>query len=193
LWFLEGSQQMFTRTKPEAEERGAADDLAIPLRPTPPVQQPRMPPPARPPVMPPRGSDAAVAEAARRVGDTQPQRNEGDVRRLVVGREITLSGTITRCDQLVVEGSVEANLNDCRDIDIAESGCFKGSATIEQAEIRGRFEGDLNVRKRLLIKATGRVVGKIRYGQLEIECGGQIIGEVQAGSDADASMATAAE
>ena len=33
---------------------------------------------------------------------------------------------------------------------------------------------------RLLIKATGRVSGTIRYGQIEIECGGQIFGDIQA-------------
>jgi cytoskeletal protein CcmA (bactofilin family) len=32
------------------------------------------------------------------------------------------------------------------------------------------------VRNRLVIKATGRVSGTIRYGRIEIECGGQIHG-----------------
>jgi len=102
------------------------------------------------------------------------------LRKLTVGREITLSGEINSCDMLVIEGSVEANLTNCRDVDIAESGLFKGSASIEEAEIRGRFEGNLVVRKRLLIKASGRVSGTIRYGQIEIECGGQISGDIQA-------------
>ena len=31
-----------------------------------------------------------------------------------------------------------------------------------------------------MIKASGRVSGTIRYGQIEIECGGQISGDVQA-------------
>ncbi len=102
------------------------------------------------------------------------------MRRLSVGREITLSGEINSCDKLFIEGSVEANLTNCRDVDIAEGGLFKGSASIEDAEVRGRFEGNLVVRKRLLIKATGRVSGTIRYGQIEIECGGQISGDIQA-------------
>src|SRR6266550_1779076 len=108
------------------------------------------------------------------------KRTEAEVRKLTVGREITLSGEITSCDMLMVEGSVEANLTNCRDVEIAESGLFKGSAAIEDAEIRGRFEGNLVVRKRLLIKASGRVSGTIRYGQIEIECGGQISGDIQA-------------
>ena len=49
---------------------------------------------------------------------------------------------------------------------------------LEQAEIQGRVEGNLVVRKRLLIKASERVSGTIRYGQIEIECGGQISGVV---------------
>jgi cytoskeletal protein CcmA (bactofilin family) len=114
-------------------------------------------------------------------------RQEGEMRRLSVGREITLSGEINSCDKLFIEGSVEANLTNCRDVDIAEGGLFKGSASIEEAEVRGRFEGNLVVRKRLLIKATGRVSGTIRYGQIEIECGGQISGDVQAQTGGEAA------
>jgi len=128
-------------------------------------------------------------EVPRRPGDSgsQLRPSEAEVRKLIVGREITLSGEITSCDKLIVEGSVEANLTNCRDVDIAESGLFKGSASIEDAEIRGRFEGNLVVRKRLLIKATGRVSGTIRYGQIEIECGGQISGDIQAQPSAEPS------
>jgi cytoskeletal protein CcmA (bactofilin family) len=123
---------------------------------------------------------AASGEASRPVTVPPPAKRESETRKLIVGREISLSGEITACDRLVVEGSVEANLANCRDIDIADSGLFKGSASIDDAEVRGRFEGTLNVRRRLLIRATGRVIGTVRYGQIEIECGGQISGDTQA-------------
>src|SRR4051794_18013724 len=181
---------MFSRKRTEAEDRkmaDASDDLGIPMKPARPVV-PGPGAPVKPPAMPPRAPDLARAaevirapEAQRRSGDpiTQPRRNDAEVRKLTVGREITLSGEITSCDKLIIEGSVEANLTNCRDVEIAESGLFKGSAAIEDAEIHGRFEGNLVVRKRLLIKASGRVSGTIRYGQIEIECGGQISGDVQ--------------
>ena len=38
----------------------------------------------------------------------------------------------------------------------------------------------LTIRERVLIKASGRVSGTIRHGQIEIECGGQISGDIQA-------------
>jgi cytoskeletal protein CcmA (bactofilin family) len=190
---------MFSRKKTEVEDRkmaDASDDLGIPMKPVrPPV--PGAGAPVRTPTIPPRAPDlvraaadvARVPEAPRRPGEPagQPRRNEAEVRKLIVGREITLSGEITSCDMLIVEGSVEANLTNCRDVDIAESGLFKGSASIEDAEIRGRFEGNLVVRKRLLIKASGRVSGTIRYGQIEIECGGQISGDIQAQPSAEPS------
>jgi len=110
---------------------------------------------------------------------TYPLKPDGESRCLNVGRGITLSGEVNSCDKLLIEGSVDAKLTNCRAIEIAESGLFKGSTSIDEAEIRGRFEGDLIVRNRLLIKATGRVSGTIRYGQIEIECG-QIFGDIQA-------------
>ncbi len=109
----------------------------------------------------------------------------GDVptesKKLIVGREIVLSGQITSCDRLVVEGRVEASLTESRVIEIAETGHFKGSAEIESAEIAGRYEGTLTVRERLFIRSTGKVNGKVTYGQIEIEPGGEIAGEVHVG------------
>lgn len=113
--------------------------------------------------------------------------SDGQGKKLLVGREIKLSGEITACDTLVVEGSVEATLTDSRVIEIAQSGFFKGSADIEIAEIGGRFDGNLIVRQRLLIESTGLVTGTIRYKELEIERGGRISGDVQEISDADAA------
>jgi len=182
---------MFSRKKTEAEDRkmaDASDDLGIPMKPARPPA-PGLGAPVKPPTMPPRAPDlvrasdmARAPEMPRRPGEPgiAPRRSEAELRKLIVGREITLSGEITSCEKLIVEGSVEANLNNCRDVEIAESGLFKGSAAIEDAEIRGRFEGNLVVRKRLLIKASGKVSGTIRYGQIEIECGGQISGDIQA-------------
>jgi len=102
--------------------------------------------------------------------------------KLIVGPNIKLKGVeITDCDTLVVEGLVEATM-DSRVIQIAERGAFKGSAEIDLAEIRGEFDGDLTVRQKLVIYATGKVSGKIRYGKLVIEEGGQLAGDVQVGA-----------
>ncbi len=106
-----------------------------------------------------------------------------DVRsKLTVGPNIKLKGVeITDCDTLVVEGRVEATI-DSRVIQISEKGAFIGSAEFDIAEIRGEFDGDLTVRQKLVVYASGRVTGKVRYGKLVIEEGGQLSGDVQLAS-----------
>lgn len=104
--------------------------------------------------------------------------------KLTVGPNIKLKGVeITDCDTLVVEGLVEATM-DSRVIQIAEQGAFKGSAEIDIAEIRGVFDGNLTVRQKLVIHATGKVTGRIKYGRVVIEDGGQLSGDIECGASA---------
>jgi cytoskeletal protein CcmA (bactofilin family) len=194
---------MFSRKRPDTEDRkmaDAPDDLGIPMKPARSSGQPATIAPLNraPAAVPPRAPDPPRPEPARpadipmrpsgSIGSSPAsaaRSSDADLRKLIVGREISLSGEINSCDKLIVEGSVEANLQNCHDVDISESGLFKGSATIDEIEVRGRFEGQLIVRKRLFIRATGRVSGTIRYGQIEIECGGQISGDIQAQAGED--------
>jgi cytoskeletal protein CcmA (bactofilin family) len=110
-----------------------------------------------------------------------PVGKEGESK-LTVGPNIKLKGVeITDCDTLVVEGTVEATM-DSRVIQISERGSFKGSVEIDLAEIRGSFDGNLTVRQKLIIYSTGRVTGKIRYGKVVIEEGGQLSGQIEVGA-----------
>jgi cytoskeletal protein CcmA (bactofilin family) len=119
------------------------------------------------------GLNAAAAPVAKEGGS-----------KLTVGPNIKLKGVeITDCDTLVVEGLVEATM-DSRLMQIAEQGEFKGSAEIDLAEIRGVFDGNLTVREKLVIHSTGKVTGKIRYGKIVIEEGGQLSGEISFGAKA---------
>ena len=103
--------------------------------------------------------------------------------RLIVGPDVKLKGAeILDCDTLVVEGRVEATM-DSRVIRIAENGSFSGKVSIDIAEIHGTFEGELTARSQLIIHATGKVHGKIRYGKLVVDEGGEVSGDVSTLSD----------
>lgn len=69
---------------------------------------------------------------------------------------------------------------DSRVIRIADQGAFAGKVSIDIAEIHGTFEGELTARSQLIIHATGRVSGKIRYGKLVIDEGGELCGDINA-------------
>ena len=98
--------------------------------------------------------------------------------KLVVGPDIKLKGVeISDCDTLVVEGRVEATL-DSRILEISENGVFQGTIAVDQAEIRGRFEGEITVRKQLVIQGTGKVSGKVRYAKIKVEEGAELSGDL---------------
>lgn len=138
----------------------------------------------RSPTPVPPASPAAAAETPRPVeAAKQPVVDKHDERKeskLIVGPDIKMKGVeIADCDTLVVEGRVEASM-DSRVIQIAESGVFVGRVGIDVAEIRGHFEGELTAHRQLVIHASGRVSGTIRYGTISIEEGGELSGDVAA-------------
>jgi cytoskeletal protein CcmA (bactofilin family) len=138
----------------------------------------RTPPPGKSDI--PRRPGDTSATAGRRPSESgETTADDPQSRRLIVGRDISLTGEISACDHLIVEGRIEARIGDCKTLDVADGGTFKGSADIGDADIAGRFEGDLSVQNRLTLRATGVVNGTIKYGELAVEAGGRLIGQTE--------------
>ena len=111
---------------------------------------------------------------------TPAARSDEGGSKLIVGPNIKLKGVeIHDCDTLVVEGRVEATMVS-RTIQIAEHGAFEGKVDVDVAEIRGSFQGEMTARKKLVIHASGRVGGKIRYGKMLVQEGGEMVGDIAA-------------
>lgn len=121
-------------------------------------------------------SPLAAAQARRNPNGPAPANfgRQEQQRKLIVGRDITLNGEIATCDHLVVEGTVTATVKDGQTIEILERGSFSGQVEIEQADIAGKFDGELTVRNKLVIRATATVTGTIRYGSLQVDHGAVI-------------------
>ncbi len=115
----------------------------------------------------------------RRVERARAIDSSSDSKRLIVGRDICLKGEITECGKLVVEGQAEVTLPCARLIEVAPSGVFRGDATVDEADISGRFEGELIAKDRLIVRAGGRINGTVRYGKILIEQGGEVSGDMQ--------------
>jgi cytoskeletal protein CcmA (bactofilin family) len=132
----------------------------------------RQTPPATPASAP--AATAAPAPSAP-VDHKVEERKEA---RLVVGPDIKMKhAEISDCDTLVVQGRMEATL-DSRVLEIAENGVFQGTIAVDNATIHGKFDGELTVRKQLIIEGTGKVSGKIRYAKISIKEGAELAGEV---------------
>ena len=143
------------RATPPAPPRPVATgdgDSTLPSRPTPISAAPSAAP--------------AAAQQPRRPAEPIRQEPVRAVRKLIVGRDITLSG-------------VEASVKDCHRLEVAEAGLFRGTVEISEAEIAGRFEGAITVQGRLWVRASGKIEGKIQYGELAVDAGGTLDGEIR--------------
>jgi Integral membrane protein CcmA involved in cell shape determination len=156
-----------TAPPPEPQE------LKIPVRRTP------------PPVIRPLPPSSSPLDLTRRPGEvvgasprSEAPASQARDKALIVGKDVEFSGEIKACQKLIVEGVVQINSSDCRLLQVGPTGVFRGRIEVTEAEILGRFEGELVVHERLVIRATGQATGKIRYGTIVIDAGGQVAGEV---------------
>lgn len=156
-------ENLFARRDPRALRD--ASTAPVPPAPSHPIQSSARPAPAPLAPAPAAAPDAAKAE-------------ETGGSKLIVGPNIKLKGVeIDDCDTLVVEGRVEATMVS-RAIQIAESGAFSGKVDVDVAEVRGDFRGEMTARRKLVIHASGRVSGKIRYGKMLVQEGGVMSGDI---------------
>jgi cytoskeletal protein CcmA (bactofilin family) len=108
-----------------------------------------------------------------------PVRDPAERRTLVVGRGISVQGTVQDAERLVVEGTVEATMIHATELSIAPGGVFKGEIEVEDAEISGTIDGTLTARGSMIVRATGKVLGTARCRRLQVEDGGQITGRME--------------
>jgi cytoskeletal protein CcmA (bactofilin family) len=113
-----------------------------------------------------------------KVSANKPRRGGKRAREVFLGPEIVLSGELKSCDTLVLEGIIGSGRIECRKFVLGGAGSCKGEVQAETAVISGRFEGRLIIRARLRIKSGGQVRGSVQYGQLEIEPGGELQGDM---------------
>jgi cytoskeletal protein CcmA (bactofilin family) len=194
------------RSKPEGSAlpgskdtaRGTSPDSGLgvpPFRPAPSpdpskdtpamARSPFAPAPATPvsptPVPSPGGS--ALSPRPTGLPARAPQRDQAERRTLVVGRGISVQGTVQDAERLVVEGTVEASMIRATELSIAQGGMFKGEVEVEDAEIAGTMNGTLTARGNLVLRGSGRLLGTARCRRLQVEDGGQISGQMEMLSD----------
>lgn len=102
------------------------------------------------------------------------------LRKLTVGRDISLNGEITTCDHLIVEGNVAATIKGGQVLEISETGTFSGLVDIEEADIAGVFDGELTVRGKLILRPSAVVTGLVHYGRLQVDAGATLNGQINA-------------
>ena len=174
--------------------RGSDPPIDIPAKPEAALPKPSLavtPPPqpkepilmSRPPLQPtptsptmPTGLSSGLSRPP--MSPTRMSSLQGERRTLVVGRGISVQGTISDAERLVVEGTVEASSLNAAELQIAQGGVLKGQVEVEDAEISGLMDGILTVKGSLVLRGTGQVIGEARCRRLQVEDGGQLSGKI---------------
>lgn len=146
--------------------------------------------PAPPPSVTPQPQQSTPRPG---VPPIRPSRDTSERRTLVVGRGISVQGTVQDAERLVVEGTVEATMIHASELSIAPGGVFKGEVEVEEAEIAGTIDGTLTARGNLIVRATGKVFGTARCRRLQVEDGGQITGRIEMLAEGAARVDTVRE
>lgn len=138
----------------------------VPTAPSPGAPSPMMAP--RPPGAPMPGSSPA-----------RPVSSTAERRTLVVGRGISVQGSVQDAERLVVEGTVEATNIRAAELSVSQGGVFRGEIEVDEAELAGTIDGTLVTNGTLIVRATGKLLGAARCRRLQVEDGGQISGRLE--------------
>ena len=96
---------------------------------------------------------------------------------LMIGHGVTITGTIKADNEVNIQGTIDGDI-DCNSVAIEKSGNVKGKVKAETMTVEGKVEGEININSILHIKSQGSVSGKVFYGDIQIDEGGKLLGEI---------------
>ena len=91
--------------------------------------------------------------------------------RNVIAKNSTFVGEITSDGDFRIDGILEGTLKTKGKVIIGVDGFIKGTIEATNAEIEGKFSGQLSIANILTIKAAANISGDIVVGKLSIEPG----------------------
>jgi len=97
----------------------------------------------------------------------------------VLGQRITVRGTLTGEEDLVVEGRVEGSLALAGHLIVAESGVLEADLDVQSVEVHGEVRGDIVASESITIDKGANVSGNVRAPRVIIHDGAQFQGAVE--------------
>lgn len=82
-----------------------------------------------------------------------------------------LKGDVSSTGFFRIDGTIEGHVKTPSKVVIGKTGVIIGTLTCENADIEGRFEGNLQVSETLSLRATAVIEGDVIVGKLAVEPG----------------------
>ena len=96
---------------------------------------------------------------------------------LLIGESVIITGTVKAENEVTIQGSIDGDV-DCHSVLVTKTGNIKGKLKAENIKVEGKVEGEININNLLEIHSSGSVNGKVFYGNIQIEEGGKLLGEI---------------
>ncbi len=91
--------------------------------------------------------------------------------RNVIAKNTTIVGDIKSDGDFRIDGTLEGTLKTNGRVIIGVDGLIKGNVDAANADIEGKFSGQLLVSKTLTVKSTANISGDVVIGKLSVEPG----------------------
>ena len=98
--------------------------------------------------------------------------------KVIIGSGVHMKGEITSASEVQIDGDADLNM-EIENLMIGQQGKLKGDIKTKNADVWGKFDGDIECSSTLTIQEKGIVKGTTKYSSLQIKLGGQLQGDVQ--------------
>lgn len=96
---------------------------------------------------------------------------------LTIGSGVTAKGVLHVPGKASVHGTVEGELT-ADEVIVGETGQFNGKLSARRVDVMGKLGQVINCQETLVIRQTGKVNGRLEYSEIEIEKGGEFVGQL---------------
>ena len=99
-----------------------------------------------------------------------------------IGPNITIEGTISGSEPVVLEGSIRGHVSLTADLRIGPKGRVEATVHARNVVVEGRLSGDISADERVELVASATVDGNIRAPKIVVAEGAKFRGNVDMGS-----------
>lgn len=101
----------------------------------------------------------------------------------IIGSSIKVKGNFHGQGNIIVEGSLEGSLKTEANLFIGDHAKIIANIEAQEAIINGEVKGNVKIKKYLAIGKTAKIFGDLQYGELSIERGGIVNGQLLINSE----------
>lgn len=97
----------------------------------------------------------------------------------VIGRGITIRGSLSGQEPLVVEGRIEGNISLRSHLTVEQTGVVVADVEADNLTVQGEVHGNVQAGEAVSVSSSAKVVGNIRAPRVIIEDGARFKGGIE--------------